>query len=74
MFVFFLIVKNNDKLLLKFEGFVLESMKKGKIIRADVGHKGTQLKLTISFEGGQSAVFKPKWFVNQQIVGLLITC
>ena len=37
-------------------------MAKRKIISADVGYKGTQLKIAIVLEGGQKAVFKPKWY------------
>jgi hypothetical protein len=31
-----------------------------KIIKADVGYKGTQLKALLILEGGQKVVFKPK--------------
>ena len=37
-------------------------MAKRKIISADVGYKGTQLKIAIVLEGGQKAEFKPKWY------------
>ena len=39
-------------------------MARRKIISADVGYKGTQLKMSIILEGGQRAVFKPKWLVS----------
>jgi hypothetical protein len=44
-----------------FSGAVLNAMATWKIISADVGYKGTQLKMTVLLEGGQKAVFKPKW-------------
>lgn len=31
-----------------------------EIISADVGYKGTQLKMLLVLEGGQKVVFKPK--------------
>ncbi|XP_060591166.1 glycosaminoglycan xylosylkinase-like [Ruditapes philippinarum] len=39
-----------------------------KIISADVGYKGTQLKMTVLLEGGQKAVFKPKWFSRDHVI------
>ena len=47
-----------------FSGAILRSMARRKIISADVGYKGTQLKMSIILEGGQRAVFKPKWLVS----------
>lgn len=34
-----------------------------KIIGADVTTKGTQLKVLLTLEGNQKALFKPRWFV-----------
>jgi len=45
-----------------FEGFVLSAMTKYRITSADVGYRGTQLKLTLVLEGQQQAVFKPRWY------------
>ncbi|KAG8555455.1 hypothetical protein GDO81_017705 [Engystomops pustulosus] len=41
-------------------GAVLHAMATKKIIRADVGYKGTQLKALLVLDGGQKVVFKPK--------------
>ncbi|GAB6018535.1 Glycosaminoglycan xylosylkinase [Chamberlinius hualienensis] len=40
-------------------GAVLNAMSTAEIIKADVGIRGTQLKLTLTLQGGQLAVFKP---------------
>jgi hypothetical protein len=42
-------------------GAVLREMSTRKIIKADVGHRGTQLKMSLILEGGQKVAFKPKW-------------
>ncbi|XP_053380958.1 glycosaminoglycan xylosylkinase-like [Mercenaria mercenaria] len=49
-------------------GAVLRAMATRKIIAADVGYRGTQLKMTILLEGGQRAVFKPKWFPRDHVI------
>ncbi|MBN3283800.1 XYLK xylosylkinase, partial [Polyodon spathula] len=41
-------------------GAVLNAMATGRVERADVGYKGTQLKALLVLEGGQKVVFKPK--------------
>lgn len=41
-------------------GAILHAMATKKIIKADVGYKGTQLKALLILEGGQKVVFKPK--------------
>jgi hypothetical protein len=43
-----------------FPGCVLHSLKTSKILSADVGYKGTQLKISLELEGGQKVAFKPK--------------
>jgi hypothetical protein len=35
-----------------------------KIIKAENAPGGTQLKLLVTLEGGQKALFKPQWFVS----------
>ena len=39
---------------------VLNAMATSKIVHADIGFKGTQLKALLVLEGGQKVVFKPK--------------
>lgn len=41
-------------------GAIMHAMATKKIIKADVGYKGTQLKALLVLEGGQKVVFKPK--------------
>ncbi|XP_047560591.1 glycosaminoglycan xylosylkinase isoform X2 [Lutra lutra] len=41
-------------------GAIMHAMATKKIIKADVGYKGTQLKALLILEGGQKVVFKPK--------------
>ncbi|XP_069793812.1 glycosaminoglycan xylosylkinase isoform X2 [Narcine bancroftii] len=41
-------------------GAILHAMATKKIIKADVGYKGTQLKALLVLDGGQKVVFKPK--------------
>lgn len=48
-------------------GCVLHSLKSAKIVTADVGFKGSQLKLSLELEGGQKVAFKPKWFERNHI-------
>lgn len=43
-------------------GSILKAMATRKILSADTGYKGTQLKLTLILEGGQIVAFKPKWY------------
>ncbi|KAE8610409.1 hypothetical protein XENTR_v10012112 [Xenopus tropicalis] len=49
-------------------GAVLHSMATKKIVKADVGYKGTQLKALLVLEGGQKVVFKPKRYSRDYIV------
>lgn len=41
-------------------GAIMHAMATKKIIKADMGYKGTQLKALLILEGGQKVVFKPK--------------
>lgn len=41
-------------------GAIMHAMATKKVIKADVGYKGTQLKALLILEGGQKVVFKPK--------------
>ena len=43
-------------------------MNEARIESADVGHRGTQLKLSIRLEGGQRAAFKPQWYARDYVV------
>ncbi|KAK3759718.1 hypothetical protein RRG08_064439 [Elysia crispata] len=47
---------------------ILKAMHKGQITKADVGHKGTQLKLTLVLDDEQKVVFKPAWYSRDYIV------
>lgn len=49
-------------------GMILTSMSSKSIISADVGHKGSQLKLTLVLDGGQRVVFKPQWYERDFII------
>ncbi|RUS78169.1 hypothetical protein EGW08_014078 [Elysia chlorotica] len=49
-------------------GAILKAMHEGKITQADVGHRGTQLKLTLVLDGKQKVVFKPAWYTRDYIV------
>ena len=42
-------------------GAVLRELSEAQILVADVGFKGTQLKLTLTLSGNRKASFKPKW-------------
>ncbi|CAH1401373.1 unnamed protein product [Nezara viridula] len=39
-----------------------------KIIGADVTNKGTQLKVLLTLEGNQKALFKPRWYARNQVI------
>ncbi|KAL3870931.1 hypothetical protein ACJMK2_038959 [Sinanodonta woodiana] len=49
-------------------GGILKALITRKIISADIGHKGTQLKMTLVLEGGQKVVFKPKRFERAHVI------
>ena len=49
-------------------GAILRKISTGRIISADVGHGGTQLKMTLILEGGQMVVFKPKWYPRDHVI------
>lgn len=38
------------------------------MISADVGHRGTQLKLSLLLDGGQRVAFKPRWYSRDYVV------
>lgn len=48
-------------------GCVIHSLKSAKILAAENGIKGTQLKLSLILEGGQVVAFKPKWYERDDI-------
>ena len=45
-----------------FVGYVLSAMAKYHITSADVGYRGTQLKMTLVLDGQQQVIFKPRWY------------
>lgn len=49
-------------------GAVLHAMATKKIVKADVGYKGTQLKALLTLDGGQKVVFKPKRYSRDYVV------
>ncbi|KAK3918679.1 Glycosaminoglycan xylosylkinase [Frankliniella fusca] len=49
-------------------GSVLKTISVAKIIKAQNAPGGTQLKLLITFEGGQQALFKPQWYKRDEII------
>ena len=48
-------------------GTILNAMQTAKILKSDVSRKGTQLKLLLTLEGGQYALFKPKRYSRDYI-------
>lgn len=48
-------------------GSILKEMATRKILSADTGYKGTQLKLSLILEGGQIVAFKPKRYRREEI-------
>jgi len=44
-----------------YVGYILSAMAKYHITLADVGYRGTQLKMTLVLDGQQQVVFKPRW-------------
>ncbi|KAE8750839.1 hypothetical protein FOCC_FOCC002267 [Frankliniella occidentalis] len=49
-------------------GSVLKTMSFAKIVKAQNAPGGTQLKLLITFEGGQQALFKPQWYKRDEVI------
>nr|XP_006822578.1 PREDICTED: glycosaminoglycan xylosylkinase-like [Saccoglossus kowalevskii] len=49
-------------------GTVLYAMANSKITKADVGYKGTQLKLLLSLENDQIVVFKPMRYSRDHVI------
>ena len=49
-------------------GAVLREMATAPILSADVGHGGTQLKMTLTLSAGQTVVFKPKWYSRDHVI------
>ncbi|CAD5116676.1 DgyrCDS5542 [Dimorphilus gyrociliatus] len=47
---------------------VLRYLSSAPIVKADFGYGGTQLKITLLLEGGQLAVFKPRWYPRDFLV------
>jgi len=43
-------------------GYVLSAMAKYRVTSADVGYRGTQLKMMLVLDGQQQVVFKPRWY------------
>ncbi|OTF74952.1 glycosaminoglycan xylosylkinase-like protein [Euroglyphus maynei] len=46
---------------------IIEALQHSKIIKSDVSRKGTQLKLLLTLEGGQQALFKPRRYSRDYI-------
>ncbi|KAK6195413.1 hypothetical protein SNE40_000850 [Patella caerulea] len=49
-------------------GAVLRAMSTRPITLADVGYKGTQLKMSLLLQGQQRVVFKPKWYTRDYVI------
>lgn len=49
-------------------GTVMAAMRNTPLLKADVGFRGTQLKLQLLLEGGQHIVFKPKMYERNQVI------
>ncbi|KAK6641654.1 hypothetical protein RUM44_013369 [Polyplax serrata] len=49
-------------------GSVLNSLCSAKILKAENSKRGTQLKLLLTLEGGQQALFKPQWYKRNEII------
>ncbi|KAF6211667.1 hypothetical protein GE061_012180 [Apolygus lucorum] len=47
---------------------VQNALRNSEVLSADVSTKGTQLKLALILEGGQKALFKPKWYDRDQVL------
>ncbi|ESO98910.1 hypothetical protein LOTGIDRAFT_213698 [Lottia gigantea] len=50
------------------QGAVLKALSTRPIIAADVGYKGTQLKMSLYLEGKQRTAFKPKWYSRDYVI------
>ncbi|XP_056634983.1 glycosaminoglycan xylosylkinase homolog [Diorhabda sublineata] len=62
---------NNTKLIdikSKYVGDILLMLQRGKIIKADIDSRGTQLKLLLTLQGNQEVIFKPKWYDRNKII------
>lgn len=49
-------------------GQVLNTLCSSKIVYADNTHKGTQLKILVTLEGGEKSVFKPQWYKRDEVI------
>ncbi|KAK7070211.1 Glycosaminoglycan xylosylkinase [Halocaridina rubra] len=49
-------------------GDILAALSTAPIKAADIGYKGTQLKVSILLKGGQRAVLKPKWYSREEVI------
>ncbi|XP_075227047.1 glycosaminoglycan xylosylkinase isoform X2 [Lycorma delicatula] len=47
---------------------ILDTLSTVKIFKADNISKGTQLKIMLTLEGGQKALFKPQWYFRDEII------
>lgn len=52
----------------KYVGDILLMLQQGKIIKADIDSRGTQLKLLLTLQGNQQVIFKPKWYDRYKII------
>lgn len=48
-------------------GDILWALQRAKIVKSDVARKGTQLKLMLTLDGGQMALFKPRKYSRDYI-------
>lgn len=48
-------------------GFLQNALQTARILKSDVFKKGTQLKVLLTLEGGQQAIFKPKRYSRDYI-------
>lgn len=49
-------------------GDALHALQTGRIIKADLDKRGTQLKLLLTLEGGATVIFKPKWYFKEKVI------